>query len=189
MNEWLDEFYGDDLRGSLIESLGPLFAAYALEVWRAEGGQGTPPEPFVRALAEAYADHHIQSSRIQLQEVVTATSAVGGAVALEALRQRFGEWAEKRPEKVANNETVRTGNAIALERMRSEGVTRKVWASSGGSCPFCSGLDGRTVEVERDFFTPDDTYQPEGADEPLTFTSSIGHPPIHQGCDCSIVAG
>lgn len=190
MNEWLDEFYGDGLRGSLVESLGPLFAAYALEVWRAEGGTGNPPQRFVAALAEAYADHHIESSRIQLQEVVTAATAVGGGVAaLEALRQRFGEWNEKRPEKVANNETVRTANAIALERMKTDGVTRKVWASSGGACPFCSGLDGTVVEVERDFFTPDDSYQPEGADAPLTFTSSIGHPPIHQGCDCSIVAG
>jgi hypothetical protein len=68
-------------------------------------------------------------------------------------------------------------------------VQRKVWASSGGSCPYCTQLDGRTVEVEREFFTPDDSYQPEGAETPLTFTSSIGHPPIHQGCDCSVVPG
>ena len=183
MIQWLEEFYGDDLRASLIASLAPLFTRYAKDVWTAEGGIGEPPAPFVAGLVGAYADHHLNSSRIQLTEVVEAGDDV-----VEALSTRFAEWTETRPGKVAANETVRTANAIALERMRSEGVTRKVWASSGGSCPFCASLDGTTIEVERDFFTPDDSYQPEGADTPLTFTSSIGHPPIHQGCDCSIVA-
>jgi hypothetical protein len=70
--------------------------------------------------------------------------------------------------------------------MKTRGVTRKVWVASGGSCPYCTGLDGRTVAIEEAFFTPDDEYSPEGAESPMTFTSSIGHPPVHQGCDCSI---
>lgn len=186
MIEWLDEFYGDDLRESLLEALGPLFSRYALEVWRAEGGKGTPPPEFVNALAEAYADHHLNSSRIQLQEVV---KEAGEEKFLDALRDRFAEWAEKRPAKVAANETVRTSNAIAVEQMRSEGVVTKRWASSGGACPYCSGLDGTAVEIERPFFTPDDSYQPEGAEAPLTFTSVIGAPPVHQGCSCTVVPG
>jgi hypothetical protein len=182
--EWLDDFYGsDDLRSTLLRSLGPLFAAYALEVW---GGPGQPPKAFVDALAASYTDHHLNSSRIQLQEVV---KEAGQAGALLALAARFDEWAEKRPAKVAANETVRTGNAIAVERMRSEGVVTKRWASSGGACPYCSKLDGTTVEIERPFFTPDDSFQPEGAETPLTFTTNIGAPPVHQGCACSVVPG
>jgi hypothetical protein len=113
----------------------------------------------------------------------------GDDKALDALRARFAEWADKRPAKVASNETVRAANALAVERMRSEGVVTKVWASSGGSCPYCSNLDGTAVEIERPFFTPADEYNPEGAETPLTFTSDIGHPPVHQGCDCSGVPG
>jgi len=184
--EWLDEFYGDDLRGSLLASLGPLFARYAAEVWRAEGGSGNPPADFVAALAGAYADHHLNSSRIHLQELV---KEAGEDKMLDALRARFTEWAEKRPAKVAANETVRTANAMAVERMRSEGVVTKRWASSGGACPYCKGLDGTAVEIDRPFFTPDDSYQPEGAETPLTFTSEIGAPPVHQGCACSVVPG
>ena len=186
MIEWLDEFYGsDDLRATLTRALGPLFAAYAAEVWRADGGVGEPPAEFVAALAAAYADHHLNSSRIQLQEVLAEA-----ADPIEALTSRFDEWVEKRPGKVARNETVRAANALAVERMRSEGVVRKVWQSRGSeTCPYCRSLNGRTVEIERPFFTPDDSYQPEGADAPLTFTSSIGHPPIHQGCDCAVVPG
>lgn len=188
MNEWLEQFYGsEELRSSLIAVLGPLFASYALDVWRADGGTGEPPRAFVTALAAAYADHHLNSSRIQLQEVV---KEAGEDKALDALRARFEEWAEKRPGKVAANETVRTANALSVERMRSEGVVTKRWASSGGeTCPYCASLDGTAVEIERPFFTETDSYQPEGAETPLTFTSSIGHPPIHAGCVCAVVAG
>ena len=150
-------------------------------MWAIEGGVGEPPAEFVAALAGNYVSHHLDSSRIQLQEVLADTESP-----LEAVTERLAEWAEKRPAKVAANETIRTANAIALEQMRAAGVVRKVWRSSGGSCPYCSSLNGRTVAVEEAFFNPNDFYQPEGADAPLTFTSSIGHPPVHQGCDCSI---
>ena len=186
MNEWLDDFYGSaDLRATLIAAFGPLFLRYAREVSGATEADGGFAEDFAEALAGTYVAHHLGSSRAQLQQVLD--EADGNELAL--LTKRMDEWAETRAAKVAANETLRAANAVTLQQFKDAGVTRKVWASSGGSCPFCSGLDGTTVEVERDFFTPDDTYQPEGADEPLTFTSSIGHPPIHQGCDCSIVAG
>ncbi len=179
MNEWLEEFYAsEEMTEGLRRSFVPLFAAYARTL------VDEPDEAFVAGLAAAFIQHYLDSSRAQLQEVLA-----GADDPVAALTQRMDEWVEKRPGKVAMNETIRAANAVRLDAMRREGVTRKVWASSGGSCPFCSGLDGTTVEIERDFFTPDDTYQPEGADEPLTFSSSIGHPPIHQGCDCSIVAG
>ena len=119
MIDWLEEFYGADLRDSILAAIGPLFSAYALEMWRAEGGKGDPPEAFVAGLAASYADHHLNSSRIQLQEVIKES---GADRALDAIRARLAEWAEKRPAKVAANETVRTANAISEERMRSEGV-------------------------------------------------------------------
>lgn len=187
MIDWLTDFYGDDLRDTILAAVGPLFAAYALEVWRAEGGVGEPPEAFVTALASAYASHHLDSSRAQLQEVVEQAGDEG---VVAALRQRFAEWTEKRPGKVAANETVRAANALSLERMRSEGVVTKRWVTTGtDTCPYCSGLNGTAVEIERPFFTPNDTYQPEGADAPLTFRTDIGHPPVHQGCDCTVGPG
>lgn len=179
MNEWLEEFYGsDDLRETLRRTYGPLFLSYAATI------TDSPSEAFVLGLVDSFIDRYVGSSRAQLQELLE-----GSETPVADIAARFDEWQEKRPNKVAANEIVRAANAVRLDSMRTEGVTRKVWASSGGSCPFCSGLDGTTVEIERDFFTPDDTYQPEGADAPMTFSSSIGHPPIHQGCDCSIVAG
>jgi hypothetical protein len=174
--EWLDDFYGDEsLRSDLMDAFLPAFSGYVSEA------VGPVAGPFVQALAEAYVQHHLDSSRIQLQEVLK-----GADDPLQALSERFAECEEKRPTKVARNELVRSANAAQVEQMRSRGVTRKVWVASGGSCPYCTGLDGRVVGIEETFFTEGDEYSPEGAESPMTFSSSIGHPPVHQGCDCSI---
>lgn len=177
MIQWLDEFYGDpDLRSNLMEAFLPAFSGYV-----SEAVGGPVAAEFIQSLAEAYVQHHLDSSRIQLQEVLQDADDPR-----KALVDRFAEWEEKRPTKVARNELVRAANAAQVQSMRERGVTRKVWVSSGGSCPYCTGLDGRTVSIEESFFTPDDEYNPDGAESPLTFASNIGHPPVHQGCDCSI---
>jgi hypothetical protein len=174
--QWLDDFYGDpELRSTLLESFLPAFSGYV-----SEAVGGPVASSFIQALAESYVDRHLGSSRAQLQEVLKDDES------LAALQARFDEWEEKRPTKVAKNELVRSANAAQVEQMRSRGVTRKVWVASGGSCPYCTGLDGRVVGIEETFFTEGDEYSPEGAESPMTFTSSIGHPPVHQGCDCSI---
>jgi hypothetical protein len=174
--QWLDEFYGDpELRSTLMESFLPAFSSYV-----SEAVGGPVASTFITALAESYVDRHLGSSRAQLQEVLKGDESLG------ALSARFDEWEEKRPGKVARNELVRSANAAQVQQMRERGVTRKVWVSSGGSCPYCTGLDGRVVGIEETFFGEGDEYEPEGAESPMTFSSSIGHPPVHQGCDCSI---
>lgn len=180
MIEWLDEFYGDpELRSTLMQSFLPAFSGYVSE---AVGGPVSAS--FVTSLAQAYVEHHLNSSRAQLQEVIA-----GSDEPLAALADRFSEWEQKRPTKVARNELVRAANAAQVQSMRERGVTRKVWRTSGSdTCPYCKGLNGKTIAVEESFFTPDDSYEPEGAERPLTFTSKIGHPPVHAGCDCSIEA-
>ena len=184
MREWLDDFYNSQtVRDSVLASIGPLFTRYAEQVWRSEGGVGDLPSPFVSGLVAAYVAHHLDSSRIQLQELLTAADPKA------AIQERLAEWVETRPAKVAANETFRTANAIALEHLRSSGVTRKVWQSAGKSCPYCSHLNGRVVEIDKNFFEPGDSFHPEGAERSLTFTSNIGHPPVHRGCDCTIVGG
>lgn len=179
MIQWLDEFYGDaDLRQSLLESFLPVFSSYV-----AEATGGPVAATFVQALAQSYVERHLGSSRAQLQEVLTDTDDP-----IAALSQRFTEWEEKRPGKVARNELVRSANAAQVEHMRSQGVTRKVWRSTGKTCPFCKSMNGRTIEIDKTFFDAGDEFHPEGAESPMTMTSGIGHPPIHQGCDCSIEA-
>ncbi|MCA1570832.1 MAG: phage head morphogenesis protein [Chloroflexi bacterium] len=182
MNEWLEQFYSDPAyRAALLGVYGPLFARYAGAIRSADGGQVNPE--FVAALTATYVDGHLDSSRAQLQTLLDDPEPE------RAISQRLDEWAEKRPAKVAAEQAVRAGNAIALDEFRQAGVRRKVWRSTGGACAYCGTLDGTTVELEQPFFGAGDSFQPEGVERPLTFSVSVGHPPAHPGCDCSVEAG
>jgi hypothetical protein len=178
--DWLQDFYDDPaLRETLMRSFLPVFSSYVRE---ATGGPVAAP--FVQALAESYVDRHLGSSRAQLQEVVK-----GADDPLAALTARFDEWEQKRPEKVAKNELVRSANAAQVEQFREAGVTKMVWRASGGkTCPFCTELDGTIISVDGTFFEEGDTLNPEGVTAPIHFESSLGHPPVHQGCVCSVEA-
>ena len=181
MIDWLTEFYTDeDLQAQLTEAVRPLFLAYAASV------VDNPSESFVSALIARFVERYLDSSRAQLQEVIEGTIAEGGDP-LVALEERFTEWAEKRPGKVRKNEIVRSANALRMQDMADRGITKKVWVASGSEdCPYCKALDGRVVGVEEKFFESSSTFLPEGVTEPLRFNNDHKHPPIHNGCDCSI---
>lgn len=181
MIDWLTRFYRDeDLKLQLIESFRPIFTAYAQTV------MASPNEAFVTALANRFVERYLDSSRAQLQEVIRA-AVDEGAEPLEALSGRFSEWLDKRPSKIRSNEIIRTSNALRMEDMRQRGVVKKVWNSSGGdNCPYCAALDGVVVGVEEKFFESSSTFLPEGVTEPLRFNNDHKHPPIHNGCVCSI---
>lgn len=188
MQEWFESFYSSpQLRKLVTNSYGDVFTRYAADVWTAEGGTGQPPKAFVDGMIDDYTDHHLQSSRAQLQEVVSDLPS-DPIEQGKAVRQRLDEWLIKRPDKVASNETVRFANAIAVEQMKSAGVEKMVWRSSGGACPFCRSLNGTVISVNGTFFKAGDELNPEGVTAPIHFQSNIGHPPIHQGCTCSVEA-
>lgn len=180
MIDWLQDFYDDPaLRDTLMRSFLPVFSSYV-----SEATGGPVAASFVQALAESYVDRHLGSSRAQLQEVVK-----GSDNPLADLAIRFDEWEAKRPEKVAKNELVRSANAAQVEQFREAGVTKMVWRASGGdTCPFCNELDGTIISVDGTFFKEGDTLNPEGVTTPIHFESSLGHPPVHQGCVCSVEA-
>lgn len=181
MIDWLTAFYRDDaLRAQLIEAFRPVFLSYAGAV------VDNPSPAFVDALVIRFVERYLDSSRAQLQEVINKTLDAGGDP-LAALEQRFGEWVEKRPGKVRQNEIVRSANALRMQDMADRGVTRKVWVTNGSEdCVYCKALNGRVVGVEEKFFESSTTFLPEGVTEPLRFNNDHKHPPIHNGCDCSI---
>jgi hypothetical protein len=178
VKEWLDEFYGSpEMRGALEDAYAPVFTAYAATLIE------NPDKGFVASLIAAFVNSYLGSSRAQLQGVLEEATDPKAA-----LKERIGEWIEKRPGKVSKNETVRTANAVHLQEMRDQGVTRKVWRTVGKNCPYCKSLNGRTIAVEEPFFDPTDEFQPPGAERALRFNSDKHHPPIHNGCDCFIEA-
>lgn len=194
-NTWagfLEEFY-DSYRPEIARKIRPAFeslAALVVPETRTELAEETqaPTEEtvaeFVTGLADGYAARHAQSSIGQLIQI-TRDSVEDPMAELE---ERLAEWEETRPGKDAERETVQGSSALAKMAFAVGGVTVLRWAASGKSCPLCNELDGQVAAIEGNFVPAGGTVEAEGA-SPLTTERPVGHPPLHQGCDCSIVPG
>jgi HK97 family phage portal protein len=86
----------------------------------------------------------------------------------------------------SSEEAVRANNAVALTIYALIGILAKRWMSFGENCPYCSRLNGRTVELSRWFLTQGEGMEVQGL-QAWKSGSDIGHPPLHRGCDCMIV--
>jgi hypothetical protein len=109
---------------------------------------------------------------------------------LDLVTQRMDEWIEKRPEKIAVEESVRAANAAAQFVFWSGGFS-SVWRIRGAqTCPYCQELNGRKVKSGQMIFTGGEEFEPKGAKNgPMKMSGGISHPPLHQGCDCYISHG
>ena len=192
-NRWLDQFYADHasfVRREMLpvyQTFADLVAQEASDEVNFAGPAEGELEKFMREYVETYAARHTGSSKGQIERLLTE-SVNAGTDLMAALEQRFAEWESTRPGKIASLETVRSGNAVAKFAYMAAGVTLIRFIASGKSCPYCSSLDGKVISVESNFLEEGQDYQPEGADAPLAPGYSIGHPPVHDGCDCGIMA-
>lgn len=190
--EWMGQFY-ENHRTFITQAMAPAFLALAEAIWgEAQEELGVELDrgafdTFVDDYMTTYAVRHAQESFGQLRRVVLDAEAAGDDIAA-ALSQRFDEWTERRPGKIAARETVRLGNAVTRLGYEQGGVMYLRWvATSGESCPYCIELDGKIVGIKGSFANEGDTFHPAGADGPLTVSSRINHPPLHDGCSCQIV--
>ena len=175
LSRWLDAYYErrkPQIAGALAE-VGQRYARAAAAAAAQEVGLEELPEleAFVDAYAEAYAGRHAGKASKRVR------SALAEEDALEALEDELALWEDERPEEMGREESVRMGNAAAKVAYVAAGVTTLRWVSSGGACPFCSKMDGVIVGIEEAF---------DGGEE---LGSTVGHPPLHRGCECQIVAG
>lgn len=191
VEQWAAEFYGPSFRDSVVQAMLPVLLAFA-EAIHAEAADEVASDPgmseelerFVRSYADSQAERHAGSSAGQIVQIVTDTPAEEAPAALEA---RFGEWEEKRPGKIADRQIVQAAAAVAKQTYAAAGIRKLRWSGSGGDCGLCRAFDGRVVAIDEDFLAKGETAEVEGQ-EPLRAHSSIGHPPLHGGCDCQLVA-
>lgn len=135
-------------------------------------------QKFIQDYLEAYTIRHINSSRGQIEALLEEEDPEG------AIETRLTEWEQRRPSKIAMNETVQFSNAVALTLFAGAGVVSLVWRNaSGDPCPFCSELDGKVVGIEQDFVG--ETVFAEG-ERPMKIRRPAMQPPLHEGCQCVI---
>ena len=184
---WLEEFYQkhpDYVKRQILPPVTALAEAIQAEVSAevdVEAGMTPELEKFTEEYAEAFTARHISSSQGQLEQVVN-TAYDAGEDELEAVGTRLDEWNERRPEKIANRETVQINGAVTRFAMAAAGVTKLVWRAAGSkTCEFCQSLDGTVVGIEQPFIPANSSVSgKDSAGNQLTVYGPKMHPPIHE---------
>lgn len=184
---WLEEFYTEHADWTFRQILA-VYLSYGEMVGNlaAEevGEQPRSLERFIRAYVAAAASRHATRHRARLEEVME-DNAEDPQPALEA---ELDHWSEEYAEDMAREESTRANNAFAVAFYVAVGIAVKRWVSLGDSCPYCTQLDGRSIEISNFFIREGEQFQ--GTDETvLSVRVNVGHPPAHNGCDCMVVAG
>jgi HK97 family phage portal protein len=188
--EWLATFY-EDLRGVVPGYLLAAMQSLADEILEAVADEVGGDEPVMDAewideyLANFAAVYTVGGEK-QLRTLLAESA--NEEEATEAILERMDGWEENRASKSAFDQAIEAGNAIALFGMITMGVTEKVW--TGGDCPLCQKLNGMVVGIEQNFLSTGDELEVDDEDTAnLPIVRNIGHPPLHGGCDCVILAG
>jgi HK97 family phage portal protein len=191
--EWLKQFYAEH-RAFWIRQMLPILLSYADQVGMSVadelGGEPKTAEDirqFLGTYADSLSKREAGSSQLQLQALLDEALA-DGIDPEPVLTRRLDEWEEKRAGKTTMYETVAMMGACSVAFYKLYGVVRKRWVSVGQSCPYCDGLDGIVVALEKFFLDANTDYQPEGAEGPLNSSYDVGHAPAHAGCDCLVMA-
>jgi HK97 family phage portal protein len=201
----IDDFYSNTFPEYVRMKLSPVMGVYADAIASAARGEvGTEQtedsdstlSTFVTDYISTYVTRHIQSSRGQINSILLGKEARddenGGDATYadsdipDAIEGRMNEWDEKRPDKDAQDETVRLDGAIAVAVFIESGFRLK-WVAVGTSCPYCEMLNGMVVGRDGYFLNQDQELQPPGQ-PPMHIRFSKRHPPAHHGCDCMIMA-
>jgi HK97 family phage portal protein len=189
---YLDEYYAKAPTW-IRQTMMPVFVSLA-EMTKAQASAEVDYDgdvdvgEFVNDYAETFAARYAGSSRGQLLALVrdTPLEEVGAAI-----DERLDEWEERRPNKVAMNETIRQSNAVARFVFAAAGITKLIWRNTGSkTCEFCEGLNGKVVGIEQPFLSAGDNLEGvDGKGNRLSISGPKMHPPIHAGCQCTIEPG
>ncbi len=190
-NSWLEQFYREDLSPFIERIAAPILAAYGAATEREVLAELDIPAlteelaPFLSAYVASMASSYIGRSQGQLNQIVRQALADQADVRA-AIEERLAEWVDKRPDKIADIESVRAGEAVAHKTYRRAGVRRLVWKTSGRNCPFCARLNGKTVRIDETFVSDGEELEGKEGEPKMRVRGSRMHAPIHARCNCSV---
>lgn len=183
---WLVEFYRE-FEPWLIEALGPLYRSYAQVIAATAAAEidGEAELLDVAVWSDVYlaelAERWVEKSRRKLDEALGVGSADVVEDELGAVLGALDGWREMWPVYLADREIVMAGNGAAVGTYQANGKTKLVWDTSGQPhvCDFCRSLDGTTIEISGDW-----NFEAEG----LPSFRGVKWPPLHEKCECVVVA-
>ncbi len=188
--DWLGEYYGRDHRPVVERQMLPVMLAYgelaAGEAANEVAGEAPPVENFIRSYVEGYTGRHCGWAQGRIEARIRQAQADGEDV-LTAVEDEVDAWQDGRAGEIGGEESVRLGNAVARAVFAGLGVMALRWYTFGDPCDFCQQMDGQVVGIDGAFLEAGGAVGPD--DHRLTVGHSIGHPPLHGGCQCMIGAG
>lgn len=197
MRRAIDDFYGTHdtwaagkMQPVLLAYAGLIDGAIAQELGSDEA-EGMPPEleRFAADYTRKFGIREASEGRLQLLALLDEFEAQGEEAAAEAIQGRLDEWGQKRPGKIALNESVQFMGGAAKVLYLVAGLTVYRWVANSGACDFCLNLDGKVAGVHQNFVNAGQGVDggPD-SDGPMKPSDNIGHPPLHSSCECDIVA-
>ena len=147
----------------------------------------TPPiEAFIEAYLAEFARRHGARQAAALRRAVERAIANGDdpVTVIEALTEGWPDRAGSE----AQDETTRFNGAIAVAAYSAAHVRALRWVTFDRSCPYCQAMDGKVIEITGYFVQEGTALHPDGAEHPLRVNRNTRHPPLHGGCDCSVIA-
>ncbi|MHB9127269.1 MAG: phage portal protein [Candidatus Humimicrobiaceae bacterium] len=183
-----EEYIGKQFKPAML-SLSDQIAEAATQEINSNRDHSRDIDKFMNEYAIAFEKRYTGSSKGQILQI-TQKALDEEQDPIPILTQRFDEWEEKRPGKVADNETIKIAGAISSMVFGLSGVTKLIWVNTGSkSCPYCEELNGQVVGIEKPFKKSGDEFKPGGADKSMSISTNVFHPPLHETCQCMISAG
>lgn len=182
LREWFPDYfrnimltYAETIMASVADELGnePVELTDDLREW---------VEGYLANYTEVYAVGGEKQLRALLAE------SEGDEDALSKIEERMDGWESTKAGKEGFEQAFEAGNALSIFAYAAGGVSLLQWRARGESCPLCRKMNGKRIKIGGSFFQAGDTHEADGVD-PLPIVRTIKHGPLHQGCDCTLVAG
>ena len=187
---WLEEFYNKKHPDYVKRQIQPVIYSLAEAIQSeiaAETGkeiEATPEfDKFIDDYTVTYTHNHVKSSHGQLRSIVTAAHEEG-VDEIEVLQKRLDEWEERRPDKIADWQTVQVNGAITRFVATVIVASKLVVKNTGNkTCPFCEQLDGRVVGIEQPIIPAGSSIIASDGSGMKIYGKKM-NPPFHEGCVC-----
>lgn len=152
-------------------------------------------DPNIRQFLQQYVAHFSLTTTRQTGVDFSRTMLEGieaGETIFE-LRKRvedfFGRMKLHKSETIARAEASRSAHeGMVAGWKQSQVVKGKVWRTQSGACQFCQTMDGKYVELDKNYFEQGSVVQgAEGGNLTLNYEPVIA-PPLHPNCECTVTA-
>jgi HK97 family phage portal protein len=165
---WLTTYY-DEHRNVMAQTMAPSIASYAeaagAEAASMVGADAPELSSFAASYLAALVARHITQSRAETIEILSSSAPAAAATAIEEMLR---SWRNERPASVAQREIVQVAAAASRAVWQDAGVSNLRWLRSE-DCPHCEELSGKIVGVRDEF------------------AEGVQHPPLADGCTCTLV--